>query len=877
MPALPSGTVVFLFTDIEGSTARWEADRAAMALAVERHLALLRQAVDAHGGVPFKVVGDALQAAFPTAPAAVAAALEAQRALLAEAWAAVEPPRVRMALHAGEAAPDARGDYLAPALNRLARLLATGHGGQVLLSQAVQQLARDALPADASLRDLGEHRLRDLLEPERVFQLCHPDLPADFPPLRSLDARPNNLPRQPTPFLGREREVREIVSLLENGNVRLLTLIGPPGVGKTRLALQAAAEALDAFPDGVAFVPLAPLADPALVPAAIAAAVGVREAGGVPLTEVMAAYLRDKRLLLVLDNFEHLLSAAPLVAELLAASPRLVVLATSRAPLRLRAEREWEVPTLAIPDTSHLPSGEALLEYAAVRLFVERAVAARADFALTADNAEAVAGICVRLEGLPLAIELAAARIRLFSPAALLARLEKRLPLLTGGARDAPDRQRTLRDAIAWSHDLLDQEEQTLFRRLAVFAGGASFAAVETVANPGGELDVFAGLASLVEASLLREEVGGQGEPRVSMFEVIREFGSEQLAASGEEEAVRRDHAAWCLAFAEQTGPSADGPDAAASLEALEREHANLRAALAWLAERGDGGRLVRLAGALWPFWREHTYYREGRRWLELALALGAEAPAADRLQALKGAGAMAWYQTDVAATRTWLSEALALARELGDRRSEGLLLSSLSTQATEAGDLDGALAYDEEALAIARSADDPEPAIHALHNLAHTEWVRGDGASAMRRLEEALALARGHGVGWIVPSILNGMGTIIAERGDHARAAEAFREGLALGRSRGNSGDVVDAMEGLARLGAAGEAKAARLFGAAARLRDEIGAPLTPTERAYLDPVMSALEEALGAEEFAAAWAAGRALSPEQAIAEALELAGEP
>jgi class 3 adenylate cyclase len=443
MPDLPSGTVTFLFTDIESSTERWERDRTAMANAVERHLALLRQAIETHDDVPFKVVGDAVQAAFATAPQAVTAALSALRALIAEDWGALDPIRVRMALHAGEAEPDERGDYLAPALNRLSQLLTTGHGGQVLLSHAVQQLARDVLPEGCSLRDLGEHRLRDLLEPERVFQLLHPDLPGDFPPLRSLDARPHNLPRQPTPFLGREREVVEVVQMPRDDHVRLLTLTGTGGSGKTRLALQAAAEALDAFPDGVSVVPLASLTDPALIPSAVAQALGVPEQGGRPVVEVLCDHLVGKQFLLVLDNCEHLLAPmADLVAHLLAASSTLTMLATSRAPLRLRAEREWVVPPLALPRRPPPPpTAEQLSPYAAVRLFVERAQAVRPTFVVDNASAPAVAEICWRLDGLPLAIELAAAARPPISP--------RSAPGPAGEAPAVPDGRRPRRSGAA--------------------------------------------------------------------------------------------------------------------------------------------------------------------------------------------------------------------------------------------------------------------------------------------------------------------------------------------------------------------------------------------------------------------------------------------
>jgi class 3 adenylate cyclase len=472
MPEWPRGTVTFLFTDIEGSTERWERERQAMAAAVGRHIAVLEVAIQEHGGVHFKTVGDAVQAAFPTAPQALAAAVQGQRALLAEDWDSIGGIRVRMALHAGEAEPDARGDYLTAPLNRLSRLLATGHGGQILLTQTVQQLSRGALPSSAELKDLGEHRLRDLLEPERVYQLLHPGFPVEFPPLKSLELRPNNLPLQPTLFLGREREMTQVVDLLRRPEVRLLTLTGPGGTGKTRLALQASAELLDDFSDGVFFVSLASFTDPALVPSAIATALGVREEGERSLGSRLQDFLSKKQLLLVLDNMEHLTGATPIIGTLLAESADLTVVVTSRTPLHLRAEHEYPVPPLALPRRKPPPSLEQLSQYEAVRLFIERAKSVKPEFIVNNENAPAVAEICWRLDGLPLAIELAAARVRMLPPQALLGRLEHRLPLLTGGARDAPQRQRTLRDTIAWSYDLLAPDEQTLFRQLAVFTGG---------------------------------------------------------------------------------------------------------------------------------------------------------------------------------------------------------------------------------------------------------------------------------------------------------------------------------------------------------------------------------------------------------------------
>src|SRR5215211_2002171 len=487
MPQFPAGTVTFLFTDIEQSTRGWERGATTARVVVERHIALIRQAVAAHGGVHFKTIGDATQSAFATAPQGVAAALLAQRALLDEPWPTTEQrPRVRMALHAGTAEPR-DGDYLAACLNRLARLLDAAHGEQILLSSTVAGLARDALPESVTLKALGEFRLRDILQPEEVFQLCHPSLRADFPPLNAPGHLPHNLPTHPTPFLGREREVEEAVALLLRPEVRLVTLTGPGGVGKTRLGTRVAAEALESFPDGVFMVDLARLTDPDLVPSAAATALGLREQPGQTLAQTLADYLRERTILLLFDNFEHVLPSATLVADLLAAAPGLKVLATSRARLGLQAEREYGVEPLPIPDQGSLPPLVELSSFDAIELFTSRAQALRPGFALTDENARAVAEIVCRLDGLPLAIELAAARVKLLSPEALLDRLDRRLSTLTGGARDLPTRQRTLRDTIAWSHDLLTPGERVLFRRLSVFVGGWTFEAAEAVGTAAAE------------------------------------------------------------------------------------------------------------------------------------------------------------------------------------------------------------------------------------------------------------------------------------------------------------------------------------------------------------------------------------------------------
>jgi predicted ATPase/class 3 adenylate cyclase len=877
MPALPSGTVAFFFTDIEGSTARWEANRPAMAAAVERHLAVLEAAITANGGTRFKTIGDSIQAVFPTAPQAIAAALDAQCALLAEDWGAVGPLHVRMALHAGEAIPDERGDYLAAPLNRLARLLAAGHGDQILLSQAIQQLSRDALPERAALLDLGEHRLRDLLEPERVFQLRHPELPERFPPLRSLEARPTNLPPQPTPFLGREKEIGRIVALLQRDDVPLLTLTGPGGTGKTRLAVQSGLELLEDFADGVWFVPLAPLADPALVVPAVTEALGVRDEGGAPLADRLRDFLAPRTLLLVLDNAEHLVTpVAALTADLLAGAPGLTVLVTSRVPLRLRAEREYAVPPLSLPRRKPPPPPEQLSQFEAVRLFIDRAQAVRADFAVDNANAPAVAEICHRLDGLPLAIELAAARVRMLSPQAMLARLEQRLPLLTGGARDAPQRQRTLRDAIAWSHDLLDPVEQTLFRRLAVFAGGAGFEAIEAVTNPDGTLDVFGGLERLVEHSLVRQDFGQDRDPRFAMLETIREFALEQLMATGEDAEVPQRHAEFFLDLAETAETRLRSPEQGRWLDRLEADHDNLRAALAWGLNH-DGEMALRLGASLYLFWFYRGHFSDGKAWLDRVLQTADVATPA-RVTALHGAGMLAEGLGDYASARDLQQASLDLARALADRRGEARALLSLGVLASSAGDDPRAGALMAESLSVSRALGDPLRIASTLNGLGYRAFRGGDLEHATEFLPEALSLARGIGDAGLLGAILDSLGAVSEARGDRAAAAAYFREALALAAAADNQRDVAFALSAVAGIAVArGFAEpAVWLFGAAARLYEAIGAPPPPEEGARHAPALAEARAGLGEIAFQNAWETGQSMSVEDATAEALNLADE-
>src|SRR5215213_10113162 len=651
MSSLPTGTVTFLFTDIEGSTKLWERSPQAMQRALARHDQILRDAVEERGGYVFKTVGDAFCCVFSTAPVALEASLFAQRTLLSkEGWPEETGPlRVRMALHAGST-EERDGDYFGPPVDRVARLLSAAHGAQVLLSLTAQELVRDQLPAGAALMNLGEHRLKDLFRPERVFQLIAPGLPSEFPPLRTLEAKLNNLPLQPTPLVGRVREVEEVAERLRSDQVRLLTLTGPGGTGKTRLALQAGADLLDEFDDGVFFVALAAITDRALVAPTVVRAIGLTERRNQPPEELLKGFLRDRQTLLLLDNFEQVLESAPLLAELLSSAPNLKILITSRTPLRLYGEHEFPVPPLSLPDPSSLATLESLTQYGAVRLFVERAKAVKPDFSLTQANAPAVAEICARLDGLPLAIELAAARIKLLPPQAMLSRLGNRLKLLTGGARNLPQRQRTLRGAIEWSYELLDEGEKVLFGRLSVFSGGNTLEAVEAVCDAEGDfpMDVFEGVSSLLDNSLLQQKEGFDGEPRFAMLETIREYASERLEDSSDAEAARHAHAEYFLALAEEAEPMLWGAEDAAWLDRLEHEHDNMRAALSWSIEHEEAELALRLGGALRWYWYMEGYYGEGRRWLEAALGKDWGVAAEARARALEGVGWLANVQGDL-------------------------------------------------------------------------------------------------------------------------------------------------------------------------------------------------------------------------------------
>jgi len=880
MAELPSGTVTFLFTDIEGSTARWEGQPETMRVALARHDALVRAAIVEHHGHVVKTMGDAFHAAFPRAPDALAAVLDAQRRLAAEPWSGIEPIRVRMALHTG-AAEERDSDYYGPTLNRAARLLAIGHGGQVLLSEATAVLVREALPSDVRLLDLGRHRLKDLAEPERVSQVVAPDLPSDFPPLASLDSRPHNLPTHPTALLGRERELADVRGLFEGG-ARLVTLTGPGGTGKTRLGLQVAADLLDAFEHGVFLVELAPISDPALVPSTIAQALGVRDVGSRPIVDTLKEYLRARSVLLLLDNFEQILPAASVVADLLAACPGLAVLATSREPLRLRGEHEFAVPPLALPDARQATTPKVVSDSPAVALFVQRARAVRADFVLSDENAGAVAEVCARLDGLPLAIELAAARVRLMAPEAMARRLGRRLPLLVGGARDLPARQQTLRGAVDWSHDLLDEQERRLFRRLSVFVGGWTLDAAEAVCDADGDLDALGGLDSLVSKSLVRQDADARGEPRFAMLETIREYALERLAASGEADATRRRHRDWFLALAERAAVELRGPHQAEWFDRLEVEHGNMREALDWSEAEPDGIKpAAGMAEALAWFWVLRSHVREARTRVE-RLAAHARGTAEARARLFGVAGFLVERSGDHAAGSRWLEQGLAMWREIGDRRGLATTLTGLAAAAAAGGDQARASMLLEEAVGLVAHpgpGDTRDGLLAAYHespmsHLASLVEQRGDLDRAVRLLDEDLAFCRWFGDSHGVANALRGLACLAYGQGDTTRATTLLKDGLVLFGALADTPCITQNLVLLAYVATleGRHRQAAVLLGAAETLRGGTGIPLRPSARAVHDPTVAAARSGLGDDGFAAAWAEGRAMTPEQAVAYALD-----
>lgn len=912
MNDLHESNVTFLFTDIEGSTVLWEQDSEKMRAALYRHDVLVRGAIESSGGRVFKTVGDAFHAAFSSASDALGAALDAQRALISEPWDEECRLKVRIALHTA-LAEERDGDYLGPPLNRAHRLLLAGHGGQVLLSAAARNAVHDRLPEGVVLRDLGERRLRNLLTPERIFQLLAPGLPEDFPPLNTLDTRRNNLPIQPTPLIGREREIKEIHGLLLREEVRLLTLTGPGGTGKTRLGLQVAADMIDEYGEGAFFVALASSSTPTTAVSTIIQALGVVETGDQGPFERLKEYLSAKEMLLVLDNFEQIVEAGSLVSELLAACPRLKVLVTSRTALRLSGEHQYAVPPLKLPEPHRLPSIERLREYEAVKLFVERASAVKTGFSSTRENTPAVAELCVRLDGLPLAIELAAAHAKLLSPQAMLDQAGNRLKLLKGGARDLPTRQQTLRNTIDWSHDLLERDERVLFGRMAVFAGGCTLEAVEQICAAESDLNALGVVESLLDKSLLRREEGSDGEPRFTMLETIREYARERLEESGESLELGQRYAEHFLALAETAEPELMGPRQVEWMDLLETEHSNIRAALSWSLESGQIEQALRIGGALGWFWYVRGYWSEGSRWLEEGLAKDGVVSTSMRAKALLASGNLLLVQGDLQRAEASLEESLALHRKLEDRRGIVYSLSYLSFVSSQQGDLERASGLLQESLALARESRVSRDIGFVLNDQAALEMFLSHHERATALLEESLTLMREAGDKQCIAAAYGNLGMAALYQGDYERAAASMEQAQVFSEEVGDRGAywghvancglvallqedwglattlskeslivfremafkqaAVECLEVLAcAAGTIGDAsRAARLLGASEAQREYIGLPMPAIDFEMLQPYLNSARSRLGEKVWEAARGEGRLMFLEEAVEYAL------
>jgi predicted ATPase/class 3 adenylate cyclase len=893
-------TSTFLFTDIEGSTRleqRIGTERYAQIR--ERHRAILRALWAAHDGVEQGTEGDSFFVVFSSARQALAAAVAAQRALATEPWPTDAVVRVRMGLHTGEA--ELAGDSLVGLdINRAARIAAVAHGGQILASDATRALVGSSLPPGVALRDLGQHRLRDLGAPERLAQVDADDLPGDFPPIRSLDARPNNLPTQLTTFVGREREVAEAAALLSR--TRLLTFTGPGGTGKTRLSLQVAASAADAFPDGIWFVALESVRDPAMVAPAIARSLGLADNAVRPTVDALVDSVGDGQVLFVLDNFEQVLGAGPVIAEILRRCPRLTALVTTRVALRISGEQEYPVPGLpAPPDTRHLSEMDrlnlpralrehdlaTLATYEAVRLFITRAMAVKPGFAVTNANAPAVAAISSTLHGMPLAIELAAARIKLLSPDQILTRLEHHLDLLTAGSRDLPERQQTLRGAIAWSYDLLDDGSRRLVDRLSVFRGGFQLETAETVCGPAAEIggDVIDRIGELVDQSLVRVD-DDEAEPRFSMLETIREFAAERLEARGEATALGARHAAAMVELAEVAAPQLSGSEQRLWLDRLEREHDNLRAALDWAMAESQPEVGARLAYLLWRFWQQRGYLNEARARFDAMDALDWDLEPISQARFAEANAGIAYWQSDQDKAVRAYDEALAIWRTMGDKSE---LANALYNRAyanlidVMAGSGQGphwhsGLAMLEEALALYRELGDKGGEGSILWGLGSYYYFTADAVTAEAWFRRSLELHRMAGQRTMEAWSLHMLSLSAVNQRHFDEALTNGRHALRHFYEAGDVSGVTLVLDDLAIIAAAtGDLdRSGRLWGAARHLQQTTGTSLADyVEENYKLFEVPRPRDLLSPKDLAARAAEGAAMGLDEVVAYALDEVG--
>jgi predicted ATPase/class 3 adenylate cyclase len=869
---LPTGTVTFLFTDIQGSTKLLQELDEGYRTVQDDHARILRNAISRGGGRAIGTEGDSFFAVFPSPTRGLDAAVSAQRELATHSWPHGEALRVRMGLHTGEGTLGG-DDYLGIDVNRAARIAAAGHGGQVLLSDATRALVEHSLPEGVSLRDLGTHHLKDLAHPEHIFDLLIGGLPSDFPVLKSLDARPNNLPVQLTSFIGRRDEIEAVGELIRR--TRLVTLSGPGGSGKTRLGLEVAQAALEGFPDGAFFVDLASITDPELVPSAVAQALDVQGEPAGSWLETLINHLSDKSVLLVLDNFEQITEAAKEVEAILRGTRDVHILVTSRVVLHISGEHEFHVQPLRLPDPADLPDAETLSQFDAVALFIHRARAVKDDFGVTNQNAPAVAEICARLDGLPLAIELAASRVKLLTPEAILARLGHRLPLLTSATRNVPERQRTLRGTIDWSYELLDEAERRLLSRLSVFAGGSTFDAAETVCDPDAELgiDCLDGLASLVDKSLVRRTEPLGGEPRFRMLETIREYSSERLEESGEAGEIGRRHAHFFMALAEEAEPHLLAQDQAFWLDLCDQENDNIRAALQWCIDARNSEIGFRIGAALWRFWQQRGHLREGRRWLDRLFALPAATERSGVTARAHGAaGGLAYWDTDYGATRRHYDEALAIFREIGDKLGVERALYDLSFAYMVEGDLETHGRLLDESLALARQLGDDEGVANAIDALGYLRVLQRRPEEALPLGEEARVLAKKLGSSFHLIEATATLGQAHKMLGDLDQSERYTKEAIAMHRDARNFAMTTYMVFALSTLEAerGRHVRSMRLYGAAENLLDKY-ANIAPADAMMIGDPVGAARAALGDEAVDTAIAEGKAMGPDEAVGYAL------
>jgi predicted ATPase/class 3 adenylate cyclase len=871
MSTLPTGTVTFFFSDIEGSTRLIQQLGERYPDVLLAHHTIQREALAANGGHELRTEGDSFFIVFKSALEACAGAAAVQTMLAKHAWPDDGQVRVRIGLHTGEATL-VGNEYLGLDVHRAARVASAGHGGQVLVSETTRALVDHVLAPGLTLKDLGMHRLKDLARPERLFQLTVEGLPSDFPPLKTVEATPNNLPTQLTSFIGRDDQVREAKQLLARS--RLLTLTGPGGTGKTRLSLEIAANVLDQFPDGVYFVPLSAIHDPELVPSAIAQALAISTTGRRRPIDALVDHLREKRTLLVLDNFEQVLDAAPIASQLLEGSVGLRVLVSSRAVLRVSGEQEFPVPPLGLPNLKALPGLAALSQFEAVRLFIERAVAVKPDFHATNENAPAIAGICERVDGLPLAIELAAARVKLFSPQALLSRLEKSLSALGSGTRDAPARQQTLRGAILWSYDMLDAGHRRLLARVSVFARGGNLEQLEPVCGPAEDVggEVLDALDQLADQSLLRR-LPDFDEPRFLMLQTIRDFAEERLEESGEAHLIRDRHLEAFIALAQQAQPELFGPRRKEWLDRLEEDHDNFRAALEWAIANGNAQEAMSLSGLFWRFWQMRGHIYEGRTRMKAVLAMpDSRQFAEERLMALEAAGGLAYWQADMTVAQGFYDECLELTRRVGDARAiANAIYNAVWPMIVDRTALPRAKLLLEEAIPLFRDLSDQGGVARTLWGLGNVAYFGKDYPAARPPLEEAQSIFRELDDRFMLGWSTHTLGLVAVKTSDVEDAQQYFLDALRLFIEAQDVSGITLQLDNLSVIARTrGDlVRATRLAAAAVAQQAVTGTSL--------GGLLSSQEgrtgrEGLNEADAAEAWAEGQALTLEEAIAYALD-----